>query len=122
MHTKLTCRIMGWVFVLLGIIGCTSGSLGVYLRFNLVESYITLAMGIISVFAARRRHRVSALTALFIGVCCAIWEISPLVLKTPTLGTVEPLDVVIHGLAAIWGMGTAVQDVWQWRTQVQSSL
>ncbi|MFD1674254.1 hypothetical protein [Alicyclobacillus fodiniaquatilis] len=121
MNSKTTCRIIGWIFLTLGGIGVCGGHVGTYLQFTHVESYLNLAFGSISVLAARRRHRVSAATAMLTGLLYCIWGTSGLFFQHPLLGSVEPLDTIMHELAAIWGIGTAAHDVLLWRKQISSA-
>lgn len=122
MNSKVTCRIIGWVYVFLGTIGVTAGHLGTYMQFTQGESYLALGLGIISVLAARRRRRVAAVTALLIGMVCVMWGMSS-VFGTSAMwfGTLEPLDVLLRELAAIWGIGTAINDALLWRKLISTA-
>lgn len=119
MNSKNTCRIIGWVFVFLGLIGFTTTHLGTYLQFSRGESLLYLCLGILSVFAARRRRRVAALTALFSGLFYLLWGINGVVQILPP-GPVEPLDTLLQILAAMWGLGTATYDALLWRKILSS--
>jgi hypothetical protein len=121
MNSKTACRLIGWIFLFLGGAGATVGNVGTYLQFNHTESYINLAFGFISVFAARKRLRVSAITAFGTGCVYLVWGTLGMFGQHPVLGSVEPLDSVIRELAAIWAIGTATQDVLLWRKQISSS-
>lgn len=121
LHSKTVCRILGWLFLALGGTGLTTGHIGTYLQFAPVETYSSLAIGLVSVLAARRRRRTSAVTALATGIVCAVWGVYGMFGQHPILGSTEPLDALIHSLAAIWGLGTASHEALLWRRQISSS-
>lgn len=121
LNSKTVCRIVGWSFLALGFAGITSGHVGTYFQFNPFEAYLSLGLGFISVLGARQRRRVSVLTAFAIGIVFLIWGVAGLAFSHPILGTTEPLDVLVHELAAIWGIGTAIHELLVWRRQDSST-
>ncbi|EPZ45058.1 hypothetical protein [Alicyclobacillus acidoterrestris] len=120
MNSKTTCRIIGWMFLLLGVAGLTMGHLGSYLQFTQIESIISVSLGALAILAARRRRRVAALALLLLGVSCVVWDLTNIWSGQPLLGTMEPLDGVLHTLAAIWAIGTCTYDVLTWRRQISA--
>ncbi|GMA56424.1 hypothetical protein C7445_101164 [Alicyclobacillus sacchari] len=119
------CRLIGWTCTTLGALGIVYGQLGSYLHFTSAESYIYLAFGLISIWAARRRHRTAVAVLFAVGIACFLWAI--LGLTAPAnewaryIGEQEPLDVLIRELIALWGGGSAIREILDWRRQQTSS-
>ncbi|WAH43295.1 hypothetical protein NZD89_07840 [Alicyclobacillus fastidiosus] len=121
MNSKTTCRIVGWVFLMQGVAGIAMGHLGAYLQFTQIESYVSLALGILAVLGARRRRRVAALTLAVAGLCCLLWGTAGMWMQHPLFGSLEPLDSIIRELAAIWSLGTCAHDVLAWRRHISAT-
>ncbi|WP_206879758.1 hypothetical protein [Alicyclobacillus mali (ex Roth et al. 2021)] len=125
MKPRWVCRIVGWLYAALGAAGTLSRDIGAYFRFTPVEAYLYLALGVWAVWAARRRTRTSVLALLCIGILSFAWSLSPwmglpqAVLRT--MGSQQPLDLLIRELVAIWGIGTAVKAVLDWRSSHRST-
>ncbi|WP_206831908.1 hypothetical protein [Alicyclobacillus fructus] len=125
MQPRWVCRLIGWLYAALGVAGTLSRELGAYFRFTPVEAYIYLALGVWAIWAARRRTRTSVLALLSIGLLSFAWAASPWLGLPPaaaqTIGAQQPLDLVLRGLVAIWGVGTAVKAVMDWRASHRST-
>jgi len=113
------------LYAALGAAGTLSRDIGAYFRFTPVEAYLYLGLGVWAIWAARRRTRTSVLALLCIGLVSFAWALSPWMgLPAPVLramGSQQPLDLLIRELVAIWGVGTAVKAVMDWRASHRST-
>nr|WP_041695360.1 hypothetical protein [Alicyclobacillus acidocaldarius] len=125
MKPRWVCRIVGWLYAALGAAGTLSRDLGLYFRFTPVEAYLYLGLGVWAIWAARQRTRTSVLALLGVGMVSFAWALSPWIgLPAPVLralGSQQPLDLLIRELVAIWGIGTAVKAVTDWRASHRST-
>lgn len=115
MYSPLFDRLSGWLFFTLGLIGITMGRLGTYAKLSGPETVLSLALGLLGMWAARSRMRSSVLGALSIGFFCIVWGIWGLVFPSGWLGTTQPVENAIRVVVGAWGTYVAVQDVMTWR-------
>ncbi|GLV12732.1 hypothetical protein Heshes_04160 [Alicyclobacillus hesperidum] len=124
-NSKTVCRLIGWTCTTLGALGIAYGQLGSYLRFSDLESYTYLVFGLISIWAARRRQRTAVAVLFTVGMACFLWAALALAAPTnawaPYFGEQQPLDVLIREMIALWGGGTALREILDWRRQQTSS-
>ncbi|WP_304457749.1 hypothetical protein [Alicyclobacillus sendaiensis] len=122
---RWVCRIIGWIYAALGAAGTLSRDIGAYFRFTPVEAYLYLGLGVWAVWAARRRTRTSVLALACVGLISFAWALSPWMglpaLVVRAMGPQQPLDLLIRELVAIWGIGTAVKAVVDWRQSHRST-
>jgi len=115
MFARVYNRIVGWLFVALGIVGLTVSHIGEYMFFTRTEALSCLAIGIVSTTMARQRHRYSAAGALLLGVVLFVFGFAGLTMPT-TFGGVEPLECVLRLVAGAWGIYVSIHDVLLWRS------
>ncbi|SIS58897.1 hypothetical protein SAMN05421799_101455 [Alicyclobacillus vulcanalis] len=125
MKPRWVCRIIGWLYAALGAAGTLSREIGGYFRFTPVEAYLYLGLGVWAIWAARRRTRTSLLALACIGLLSFAWSLVPWLGLPPAvthaLGSQQALDVLIRELVAIWGVGTSVRAVLDWRASHRST-
>ncbi|OFW76549.1 MAG: hypothetical protein A2201_11455 [Alicyclobacillus sp. RIFOXYA1_FULL_53_8] len=115
MYSRLFSRLSGWLFFTLGLIGLTMGHLGTYAKFSGPETGLSLALGLLGMWAARSRMRSSVLGAWSIGLTCMVWGILGLFMPSSWLGTTQPLENAVRVVVGVWGLYVSVQDVMTWR-------
>lgn len=115
MFSPLYNRLCGWLFFILGVLGLWTGQVGDYARMSPVDSFLSVALGLLGMAGARSRTRYAVTSALGLGFLLFMWGVWGLTVKNSWLGSSEPAETALHLVCGAWGMYLSVQDVLQWR-------
>lgn len=116
MYAKLTCRLIGWIYLCLGGIGFFNGKLGEYMIFTRPESITNLLIGVFAVMLSRRRTRYAVAGSFLLGLILCTGGFCGLYLShLYWIGTAEPLDSALRFVAGLWGLYSAISDIILWR-------
>lgn len=116
MYAQFYNRIVGWLFVTLGIFGFMWTHLGEYLFFTIAEAWICIIFGVSAIFFARHRFRYAVAGAGLLGVLLTAFGFAGL-LHFAWLSQLEPLESIVRVVSGLWGIYVALHDIRLWRSQ-----
>lgn len=121
MYASLYNRLLGWLSILLVGTGLSSHNLGNYISLTTGENWTNAAIGVIALFAARRRKRIATSVAMLLGMACLAWGVLGMAGVELPPGLTEPLENLIRTIAGMWGISIASHDVLRWRREQLAS-
>lgn len=122
MYSKVTCRLIGWTFLFIAVMGFWTGHIGDYMRIQQAESIISLCIGICGVWAARSPRKRNAMAiVLLLGSLLCIWGAVSLWVPGMFVGKPDPLESALRFISGIWAIYLGVQDVQHFRKSLGTS-
>lgn len=85
------------------------------------ENVTNATIGVIALFAARRRKRIATSIAMILGLVCFAWGLLGTCGVRLPIGLAEPLENLIRTVAGMWGIYVASHDVLRWRREQLAS-